>query len=278
MTRVTFYPLCGRVLILIAGALLSGVASANDGGINVGGSPELLKDHPSVQMAGEDVRITVGRETLTADCRFVFQNHGAACTVRMGFPDRGTGAYDPDEEGPHNPPSGTFVSFQSWVNGAATPTRLIRAHQEGEYWHTKTVHFPSHSRVIVRDLYTQRVSGQISELEVMVTRVGYVLHTGASWHGPIGRSEISVHFLAPELQGKALRLISGDGMKVKDADWKHHPEWIYYVGPGRPSVSGQTVRFSRTAWRPAEKDDIELDCLLPALSSGITVRKPDPQG
>jgi hypothetical protein len=71
---------------------------ANDGGIAFGGSPGLLNGHPSVSMSSELIRIEVSKLELKADCTFVFVNHGPACEVRMGFPDQGLGALDPDEE------------------------------------------------------------------------------------------------------------------------------------------------------------------------------------
>src|SRR2546423_11157601 len=89
-----------RAALLMTAALstASDRATANDGGIALGGTPGLLKGHPSIAMTSEVVKIVVRDLTLTADCRFVFTNHGPACTVRVGFPDRGIGAMDPDEE------------------------------------------------------------------------------------------------------------------------------------------------------------------------------------
>ncbi|MEP6757329.1 MAG: hypothetical protein ABJA67_17630, partial [Chthonomonadales bacterium] len=60
---------------------------ANDGGISMGGSPKLLKGHPSVIMQSEIIRLNVKSEYVEVDCNFVFVNRGKKCTVRMGFPD-----------------------------------------------------------------------------------------------------------------------------------------------------------------------------------------------
>src|SRR4028118_808793 len=72
-------------------------ALANDAGISFGGSPRLLKGHPSVAMASEVIVMTIDEEKVTVDCNFVFKNNGKATQVRMGFPDEGQGEDDPDE-------------------------------------------------------------------------------------------------------------------------------------------------------------------------------------
>ena len=62
---------------------------ANGSAMTNGGSPQMLEGHPTVQMESEVIRITVGKETVRAGCRFVFHNFSPVCTVRMGFPDEG---------------------------------------------------------------------------------------------------------------------------------------------------------------------------------------------
>src|SRR5215212_2408570 len=122
-------------------AAVAGAACANDGGIAFGGAPRLLDSHPSVSMESEVVTMTVGDKIVTVDCRFTFRNHGPACAVRMGFPDIGVGASDPDEKNSedylrHGPVS-TFKSFHSWVDGKEVSTKLIRADEPGHFWHAK---------------------------------------------------------------------------------------------------------------------------------------------
>ena len=126
--------------------------------------------------------------------------------VRMGFPDQGRDADDPDEEVANwksAPPRSTFTAFHSWVNGEPVPTELVRAASAGKFWHAKVVRFPAHGRVTVRDQYTQPVSGQITRVNAAAHQIAYIVHTGASWHGPIGRTEIIVTFhrkrMAPPL-------------------------------------------------------------------------------
>lgn len=252
------------VSVLFCVGLVS-AASANDGGISFGGSPGLLKGHPTVLMRSEVIRMTVGEEVVTVDCRFVFENSGPACTVRMGFPDEGRGADDPDEDEPHNPPTGTFTSFRSYVDGHPVATQLIRAAARSRYWHAKTVVFPAHSRHVVRDVYTVTVGAQITPVNSNAHQTSYILHTGASWHGPIGRTEVIVKFdrkrmtgpLAPQ-RVTAGQLRKSRGSPVWGRDWSKQRNRVYYQGPSRPEVDGTTLRFLRSNWRPASKDDIYL--------------------
>jgi hypothetical protein len=245
-----------------------GGASANDGGIAMGGSPQLLSSHPSVSMTSEVIKMTVGEKDVFVDCSFVFTNSGKACTVRMGFPDVGIGANDPDEETEQSalaktPPHTTFQSFASYVNGSPVKTKLIRADEEGHYWHTKTVRFPAHSVVRVRDVYRQLTGGGIVNIGKQggnASEVAYILHTGSSWHGPIGRSEVDVTFKTPVVsqpQPVSQKEASGGraGHSIKKA---LPPDSVVWKGPCAPTVSGKTLRFVRTNWRPKPSDDIEL--------------------
>ena len=245
-------------------------ASANDGGISMGGSPGLLGSHPSVRMASELIKISVRGNRVRADCRFVFVNSGPACRVRMGFPDRGEGADDPDEESDpekvmKTPPHTTFDSFASWVDGRPVGTRLIRADLPGSYWHAKTVRFPGHSAVHIRDVYTQTLGGGIVSAGGGVgsaAQVAYVLHTGASWHGAIGRTEVAIELPDPKpsrqlmLRSTAAASISGNGRDLRGRLPSENT--VIWKGPCTPTVSGSTIRFVRTNWRPVEADDIEL--------------------
>ena len=247
-------------------------AFSNDGGLAMGGSPRLLTAHPSVAMTSEVINIAVAKEKVTVDCQFVFTNNGPACKVRMGFPDEGHGANDPDEEymGEDDllktPPRTTFLSFQSFVDGTPTPTKLIRAHEEGHYWHTKMVVFPAHSVRRVHDVYTQRVGGGIAVFKDKgtgwVSQIAYVLHTGASWHGNIGRTEINVTFKANQLSGPPhflpLKQVStyDDGRELNVASVE--PNTIVWQGPCAPRVKGNALQFVRTNWHPTPRDDLKL--------------------
>lgn len=232
--------------------LTCAAAQANDGGITFGGSPRLLTGKTTVSMQSEVVRLTVGAEVVTVDCRFIFRNTGSACTVRMGFPDRQRGD------------AGKFTSFKSYVDGKLVPTQYVRGAKDSEEdnddWHAKTVSFPAHGIRHVRDVYTVPVGSQIVD-NGSLSQTFYVLHTGASWRGPIGRTDVYVTFKRSKMTGpllpKALSsLADNDAYRH---DWrKERPGTVIYRGPSKPTVQGKTLHFVRTNWRPAYKDDILL--------------------
>lgn len=221
-------------------------------------------------MESEVIRIKVGEKIVTVDCAFVFKNSSRASkTVRMGFPDIGLGAHDPDEEnGPDpmkTPPRTTFLSFKSDINGRDIPTRLIRANAPGRFWHTKNVEFAAGKTTTVHDVYTQSVGGGLvsaAKGHGSVKHVSYILHTGASWHGNIKRSEVIVSFENGVVPSKS-QIISlskvakgGDGRSLKTA--LPAPNAIVWKGCAKPVLNGETLRFVRVNWKPKVKDDIDV--------------------
>jgi hypothetical protein len=256
---------CALSCLFALGSLIHPLAaSANDGGINRGGSPKLLAHHPSVRMENEVIHLDIYAKTMRVACDFTFVNHGNTCRVRMGFPDQGVGAFDPDEEGGDDvmetPPRTTFDSFESSVNGRPVATKLIRADKPGEYWHTKTVTFAAGQRVQIRDVYSCAISGYVAS-KGSYSNVGYIVHTGSSWHGTIGRTTIVVRFHQANRTGQ-LVAVPASRMAARDTaaiDWTQEPQTrIYYSGIGKPTVNGQTLTFMRTNWRPASNDDLML--------------------
>jgi hypothetical protein len=262
-------------LISIAAVLMAGGASAraNDGGIAYGGTPGLLSGHPTVSMTSEKILLVVGEKEVRVECNFVFTNGGKACTVRMGFPDEGYGASDPDEENTADnllktPARTTFTSFKSYINGKPVSTKLIRADKAGKYWHAKTVQFAAHQILNVRDVYTQQIGGGIVNVGDKVgsaQEVGYVLHTGASWHGNIGRSEITVRFNTSNQTDPIIPLHLTDvgtkrsGEDLSPTNVQKAPKGIIvWSGPSAPAVVGKSLTFVRTNWKPSKKDDIDL--------------------
>lgn len=253
--RMLTRPAHFAALLLLA--LWAGAAGANDGGISYGGSPRLLEGHPSVSMQSEVIRMTVGADKATVDCRFVFRNSGPACRVRMGFPDQARGADNPEEDSeggpaPKTKPQSAFTSFRSYVDGKPVPTELIHG---GNWWHAKVVAFPAHRTVNVRDVYTVPLGGQIIDRGSM-SETSYILHAGSSWHGPIGRSEVDVTFATPAV--RAPLVAHPMPKEVMIAAFHAGPGTVLWQGPCRPTVTGHTLRFVRTQWRPTEKDDIFL--------------------
>lgn len=258
---------------LSAAALSSATvrAGADDGGIAYGGSPGMLASHPSISMAAEKVVMVIGQREVHTVCDFAFTNHGKACKVRMGFPDFGY-QYDPESHwGDVEPldPS-TFTSFVSYVNGKLVKTRLIRAKEMDKYWHAKTVSFAAGQTLHVRDVYVQDIGGgdaSIGGKSGNVFEAMYVLHTGSSWHGIIGRCEVVVQFKNKRVtRTPRLAQLKGVGAVIKELPGRRNPteviavpsNMIVWTGPCKPIVSGRTLRFVRNNFKPSEKDDINL--------------------
>ncbi|MEO7717463.1 MAG: hypothetical protein ABIY70_14780 [Capsulimonas sp.] len=257
MTKTTF-ALLG--LLTLAATI---PARADDGGITFGGSPRLLSGHQTVAMESEVVTMDIGENAVTTHCRFVFKNHGPACTVRMGFPDRARGAnVIEDETGKAMAPHGTFQSFTSKVDGKPVKTEVLKdAKTPSDVWHAKTVAFGANQTHIVEDDYKTDIGGQMTDYGSAVHQAYYVLHTGSSWRGNIGRAEVIVRFHRKTMPGplKALdmRKISGNA----DGIIKLYPygqNAVAWSGPSTPTVSGTTLRFVRTNFNPQYSDDVIL--------------------
>jgi len=237
---------------------------ADDAEISYGGSPSALKGTGQVAMQSEVVLLDIGPDSIRADCRFVFYNKGPACTIRMGFPD---GESQRDEESDGATPSrSAFSSFQSFVDGVQTPTTLVSGKDYD--WQAKTVSFLTNGVRKVREVYTVPIGSELSYRQPHQTAY-YILDTGASWRGPIGRMEIIARFRrskrAHPTKGNTLqdvRPIKRAAMTDKqfgDANWtRTGEEVVVYDGPGAPIVQHNVLRWVRTNIRPTSKDDVFL--------------------
>ncbi|HEY9791004.1 MAG TPA: hypothetical protein V6D22_11430 [Candidatus Obscuribacterales bacterium] len=259
-----------RIKRLAAAALLAmsftgQIARADDGGISFGGSPHLMGAHASVAMKDEVVTMDISDKLIKVDCKFLFHNDGPAAVVRMGFPDQGQGAAEP-YEGVDIRPTGsnlkaTFRTYDSWVDGKKVATKLVPTNNRELYWHTKTVSFKPKSDCLIRDTYTLEPGAQVTAENGMYQQTYYVLHTGSSWHGPIGKAEIIVKFAPDVVHGPInLRALSSiPGKDVKHLKWSTMPaNTVIYEGPVEPKVEGNTLRFVCENLKPTEKDDVHL--------------------
>jgi hypothetical protein len=246
-------------LVAVGLGLTTMAAWANDTDLTYGGTPLPLKGNTTVSMQREYVKIDVGDDYVTVDCRFTFHNDGPSLKVRIGFPDEGG---EPDEEpgAPSKPPRGTFMRFNSWVNGQPVKTTVVSGAYPGDVWHVKEVAFPANSTLNVRDRYLVEIGDSVAYYPAFVRLARYVLHTGSSWHGPIGRSEVEVQFTKKSIHTPivAKRLPVTDDRSAQVAALHTSSRAVYFSGPCRPRASGRTLRFVRTDWRPTEKDDILL--------------------
>lgn len=174
-------------LVLLLIALAVGAALGDDSAMSgESGNPQLMKEHPSIQMVREDVTINPVTQKVTA--RFVFHNSGPATTVLMGFPEHDSGDAGFSSNHPRFPEN-KFVSLIDGVKVQVSP--IVRP---GEWaidnytvWWTKSVYFAAGQTRIVDDNY----SGGGGDIATGNKWFNYVLKSGASWNGPIGRAVIT---------------------------------------------------------------------------------------
>jgi hypothetical protein len=257
-------PYLRMLLLLIASLSFAGKAAADDGGITFGGSPHLLKGHASVSMRSEAVDIDIHDKVVKVDCRFVFHNSAKTCKVRMGFPDQGLGAEEPYQGEPVPTGPGlkaAFLSYDSWVNGKKVGTKLVPTDDRSLYWHTKEVTFKGGSDCLIRDSYTLTPGSQVTSENGLYRQTSYVLHTGASWHGPIGKALVTIKF-APDAISTPIKVkaLSSTGKNdPRYLKWSEFPSGtVLYEGSSTAQVAGQTIRFTKTNFVPGSKDDIKV--------------------
>ncbi len=255
-------------------ATLSACATADDAAISYGGAAASLSTHPSVRMVRERVVLTIGEKHVDADCTFSFKNEGPACTVRMGFPDEGEGAYETQyyEElaaaGDMGRPPRTFSSFtnfRSTVDGKPASVELVadKDRNVARSWRVKEVRFAAGQTRTVRDRYQIRVGMAATSTDggyLSLTR--YTLYTGASWKGSIGSAEVVVTFRRRTMPARLRAVPIGkltSGSAFSYAKWDRVPKSnVYYSGFAFPSTSGSTLRFFRRSLEPTRKSDIAL--------------------
>jgi hypothetical protein len=247
----------------LALALFAPPSRADDGGISFGGSPHLLKGHATVSMKDEVVKMDVHDKQIKVDCKFLFHNSGPTCTVRVGFPDQGTGAAEPYQGDPVPTKNlhATFLTYESWVDGKKVSTVLIPTDDRSLYWHAKTVTFRGNSDCVIRDVYTLPPGAQVTNENGMYQQTYYVLHTGSSWHGPIGRAEIIVNF-EPNVVHAPINLKARKTIPDPDfahLKWTALPEGtVIYEGFSQPKLDGNTLHFVRSNFEPTKNDDLHL--------------------
>jgi hypothetical protein len=173
-----------RLLVLsITAAVLAGPAIADDSAIErVGGTLRPMSEHPTVRMVKERVAIVIHPDFADVACEFVLLNEGPATAVEMGFPDNSGGDVSGDD---------TFEFLRSWVDEVEVPMSVSkpdRGDSEIMRWWTKRVEFAADSRRVVRVVYRGGI-GSVSDGGRFFT---YLLWTGASWNGPIGRVHVQV--------------------------------------------------------------------------------------
>ena len=96
--------------------------------------------------------------------------------------------------------------------------------------------------------------------EGFLSEASYVMHTGASWKGPIGNVEILVTFNRPKMTNPlSLRPVPNPesaGAFGYDGWPKASKGLVMWMGFAKPTISGRTLRFTAHNLEPTEKDDV----------------------
>ena len=245
-----------KALFVLGFLVVAGVASANDGWVGNGGSPRLMAPHPTVRMLKERVRIHVGKDKVTVEAEFWFRNGGPTTSTNVGSPDESS---DPDDKP-------VLMNFRSWIDGKRVKT-LFRSSEKDGNWHVKRVTFPKGRTVRIRDRYVTKIGiGRLGYKNTFANYVSYTVHTGSSWKGTIGETDLRVNVGRPlpyprrVLPSKVYRDFSdkpGYNAKVP-AFIRRHAHTVLYRGLGAPKRNGRELIFIRRNWRPTEDDNLNL--------------------
>jgi hypothetical protein len=140
-----------------------------------------------VEMKSENIVVDIDR--CAVECTFTFLNTGEAREVQMGFPGKlneDMGSMFSDDV------SLSLNNFRAFVNGVELPVKKEKGVQPKidipfyNEWYTFTVPFNAGETVTVVNTYTyQPTYNSIGDVST-----GYVLQTGATWKGKIGKARV----------------------------------------------------------------------------------------
>ena len=140
-----------------------------------------------VEMVSEEIVIDMDKNTV--ECTFEFRNTGEARDVPMGFPGKlreELGSSFSDDV------SLSLDNFRTFVNGEELPVNREKGIQpeisipDYSEWFTFTVPFKEGETVIVHNTYDYVPS--YNSMGDVIT--GYVLQTGSTWKGKIGKARV----------------------------------------------------------------------------------------
>lgn len=263
-----------RTLAVFSVVVGSAIGLADDAAMSFGGSPKILRGHPSVTMLYERVTIHVGRTSTTYDCTFKFKNTGPATSVRIGFPDRGFGANETadseeigqaKEKGTIKRPYTMLEHFVSYVDGKRVETKLEGTQELAQSWHTKIVRFGAGESHVIRNKFAVTGSGGICAAGMMLQDVRYIINTGASWKGNIEKAVVDVVFDIPSMKTiHALRATAiSDKTAYDSMKWKTLPKnTVAYMGLGKVQAKKNHLIFEKSNFKPTKRDDIIVNYRL----------------
>lgn len=243
-----------KALFVLGLLVAAGHAAANDGWIGNGGSPKLMAPHPTVRMLREKVRIYVDKDKITVEADFWFRNGGPTTSTNVGFPDESS---DPGE-------TPDLKGFRSWIDGKPVATKFETSEADGN-WHVKRVTFPKGKIVHIRDRYTTALGvGRLGNYNTFTSYVAYTVHTGSSWKGTIGETDLRVYIRKPLPYPKRVAYTGYFNSEARDFDARakvfvrRHHHTVFPSGIARPRKNGRELIFIRRNWRPTEDDDLHI--------------------
>jgi hypothetical protein len=195
--------MCRALLVtMVLASAVPGLAYGDDGVFRGAGGAVVASTSASVRMTAEEVVLDLQEPSVVhGTCTFVFTNAGAPESLLVGFPDSGTDIDDsslPDSLAS----STTIYHLRVTVDGQDVATTLVPLEGKGhlsrdmrgalprsfDLVHTWTCFFDSMQTRILRTEYWQLTSTAVWNPCI----VHYVLSTGGSWAGPIGKAVVRV--------------------------------------------------------------------------------------
>lgn len=195
-----------RFVLVGLGLTMAGPVLADDASLGrVGDGVQPLRQ-ADVQMLAEEVRVKVYPERSVVEATFTFLNRGPTVDLLVGFPQALEQA---DPERAEFSDDTALHDFRAWVGGREAPVQLEKAATGGQgaqagetvlpesgshalppypAWYTFSVSLASGEKVEVRNTYwVKNTSWSNGEVEA-----GYILQSGATWAGRIGRGRVEL--------------------------------------------------------------------------------------
>lgn len=170
-------------------------AWADDGTVGPSGKGIIPLQNDQVEMVAERVDIYPFHRWAYIEASFTLHNTGPATEILVGFPEE---EYYPEHPEGRGQRPGTR-DFTTEVDGSSLPTTYQPAappsepKRQGPYrtvgWHTFALSFGEGQTREVKHSYFLQPSYSSNGAQI----VRYLLQTGATWKGTIGRADIVVH-------------------------------------------------------------------------------------
>jgi hypothetical protein len=227
------------------------------GGVGENPMPQNSKD---IVMDSEVVNVILHKEFAEVECAYRFRNEGEAQTVIMGFPNQTRLEID---DGIRSPGIGMFRAF---ADGKELPVRLstvnlkdgdpgIAKYGKKSGWFFHNVPFKKGETKVVVNKYIAD-HGATANWKAALHGFGYVLRTGASWKGVIGKADINVTFAGDVSWNN---LVMGDEYY---AEYGEKPPADYVtsqrIEPKNFKKNKNGLSWSFTNLEPDEKNDISI--------------------